>query len=257
MGNKPSQEAKGIHPTHCIQQRDFSKRSWLKKNKMVNLVIVHSSSVCGTRSASKDEARKKELLCPLEELAGGERFLYLLINDFCAASDSFLSFAGSGLQPANDKKESLAAQRSFISKYGNLSAPASSSSGHKSSFFRASSFEADCVPKKNKGLLSSPSYFFPAMIVSRNPSVGCSARGESLYLLSTWLITRLQKGLNSYLRIRFGEDQKAATSRSAINGKCIKHQKKYDYFMIKYREILLGIRFYPGEFAGFLWREMI
>ncbi|GIY68815.1 hypothetical protein CEXT_793051 [Caerostris extrusa] len=59
---------------------------------MVNSVILYSSSVHA--SASKDEARKKELLCPLEELAGGERFSYLLINDFCAASDSSLSFAG-------------------------------------------------------------------------------------------------------------------------------------------------------------------
>ncbi|GIY31114.1 hypothetical protein CEXT_141191 [Caerostris extrusa] len=138
---------------------------------MVNSVILYSSSVHA--SASKDEARKKELLCPLEELAGGERFSYLLINDFCAASDSSLSFAGCRL-PANDKEESLAAQKSFISKYETLSPPASSPSGHKTSFIRASSFDADRVPKKKKGLLSSPFYFFQAMIVSSNSFVGCS-----------------------------------------------------------------------------------
>ncbi|GIY31113.1 hypothetical protein CEXT_141181 [Caerostris extrusa] len=75
------------------------------KNKMVNSVVHYSSSE--HVSASKAEARKKELLCPLEELAGGERVSYLLINDFCAASDSFLSFAGCGLVGKSQKITSL------------------------------------------------------------------------------------------------------------------------------------------------------
>ncbi|GIY68814.1 hypothetical protein CEXT_793041 [Caerostris extrusa] len=89
MGNKPCQAKLKGFTAHCIQQRDFWKRSWLNKNKMVNLVILYSL-VYAVR-------QKNELLCQLEELAGGERFSYLLINDFYAASDSFLSFAGCGL----------------------------------------------------------------------------------------------------------------------------------------------------------------
>ncbi|GIY72581.1 hypothetical protein CDAR_269531 [Caerostris darwini] len=116
-GNKPSRARlkEFTPPTAYNKGISRNDHGWRK----IKCELSNPSFFFGRRFATKDdEARKKELLCPLEELAVCERFSYLLISDFCAASDdSSLSFAGCGLVGETQKITSLSRICRFFKFY--------------------------------------------------------------------------------------------------------------------------------------------